>query len=48
MTSAQDPRQVWDEVNARVRDRWLEHVQDALPERLIDAAAAGPLEELPD
>ena len=48
MTSPQDARHVWDAVNAHVRDRWLEHVQDALPERLIDAATDGPVEELPD
>ena len=48
MTSPQDPRAVWEDVNAHVRDRWLEHVQDALPQRLIEAAADGPVEELPD
>ena len=48
MTSTEDPREVWERVNAHVRERWLEHVQDALPERLIDAATDGPVEELPD
>ena len=43
-----DPREVWDRVNAVQRDRWREHVADALPERLLDAVEDGPVEELPD
>ena len=43
-----DPREVWERANASQRDRWLEHVADALPERLLDAVADGPVEELPD
>ena len=38
-------REVWERVNAVQRDRWREHVADALPERLLDAD--GPVEELP-
>ncbi len=46
MTAPLDPREVWDRVQAHQRDRWRDHVQDALPERLLDAD--GPVEELPD
>jgi hypothetical protein len=43
-----DPREMWERVNAVQRDRWLEHVADALPGRLLDSVTEGPVEELPD
>ena len=46
MTTPEQLRAVWEDVHAVQRDRWREHVQDALPQRLLDAE--GPVEELPD
>ena len=43
----EDPREVWERVNAAQRDRWREHVRNALPERLLDGVTEGPVEELP-
>ncbi len=46
MTSAEELRAVWARVNAVQRDRWRDHVAEALPERLLEAD--GPVQELPD
>ena len=46
MTSPEELRALWDRTNQHQRDRWREHVAEALPERLLDAD--GPVEELPD
>ncbi len=46
MTSAEELRAVWERVNAVQRDRWRDHVAEALPERLLEAD--GPVQELPD
>jgi hypothetical protein len=43
-----DPREVWEQVNAHQRERWREHVDDALPERLLETLADGPEEERAD
>ena len=48
MTGTPDLRAVWDQANAVQRERWRDHVQDALPERLLEHLADGPVEELPD
>ena len=45
--SEPDLRAVWERVTAHQRDRWREHVQDVLPERLLEQVAEGPVEELP-
>ena len=44
----EDPREVWDRVNAHQRDRWREHVSDALPERLLESLAPKAPEEPAD
>jgi hypothetical protein len=46
VTAPEDLRAVWERVQSHQRDRWREHVADALPERLLHAD--GPVEELPD
>ena len=48
MSEPNDLRAVWERVNAIQRERWQEHVQGALPERLLEHVGEGPVEELPD
>ena len=45
--SPEDLRAVWERVNTVQRERWREHVADALPDRLLERLSSGPGEELP-
>ena len=42
-----DPREVWERANAVQRERWREHVEPHLPERLLEELTAGPAPEPP-
>lgn len=36
------PQEVWEQVAAHQRERWREHVADALPEALLERLETGP------
>ena len=39
------PQEVWDSVAAVQRERWREHVADALPASLLEQLETGPEDE---